>query len=46
MIGGKNLWNNVFSYIWFNRFQFIDKEEILKNDELKNDAIKLFKKII
>ena len=43
-IGGNNMWNNVFSHIWFNRFQYIEKEEILKNDELKNDAIKLLKR--
>ena len=43
-IGGNNLWNNVFSHIWFNRFQYMRQEEILKNDELKNDAIKLLKR--
>ena len=38
------MWSNVFSHIWFNRFQYIQEEEILKNDELKNDAIKLLKR--
>ena len=43
-IGGNKLWDNVFSHIWFNRFQYMQIEQILKSDELKKDAIKLLKK--
>ena len=45
-IGSKKIWENVFSHYWFNRFQYIKKDETLKNNELKNDAIKLKKKKI
>ena len=44
IIGGKKMWNNVFSHYWFNRFQYIQKDEILKYNELKDDAIKLLKR--
>ena len=44
IIGGRKKWDNLYSHIWFNRFSYMTKEELNKNEELMRDAVNLLKK--